>query len=126
MKKWVAALCILAGITIGIGCCHIYLHRVTDSLAQTVAAAARDEHAGKTQQAKQELDAFNRDWDKNREIISTFIRHSELDLVNQSMEKLEPLSGGEDKAQFYAECETLEMQLKHLYDVERFTLGNVF
>lgn len=124
-NQWIAAVCILAGIVLVIICCHFYLNRVTDGLAQTLTSAENAERAGNDAQTQRELEAFNRQWMSHREFIATMIRHSEIDLVNQSAAKLKAYAKGEDKAQFFAECDTLQLQIKHLYDVERFSWGNI-
>jgi hypothetical protein len=88
--------------------------------------AEQSEQASNPQQAKNELDEFSVEWDKHKQVLATFIRHSELDLANQSVAKLKPLVDTDDASGFYAECETLKMQIRHLVEVEQFSPDNIF
>jgi len=78
----------------------------------------------KTEAAKQ-VAAFNSSWERNKTIMSTFIRHSELDTVNLSAAKLKPYLKYSDTAEFCAESESLRFQLHHIWETEKFSIDNV-
>lgn len=80
---------------------------------------------GNKEQAAKQVAAFTSSWEKNKPIMGTFIRHSELDVVNLSSAKLKPYMNGGDTAEFYAECESLKIQLHHIWETEKFSLDNV-
>ncbi len=126
MKKLKVAIATLIIILLLIGATHIYLRNVTQSMVNQLSVAEQSERAGNTQLAKKDLEAFSKEWDVNKHLLATFIRHSELDLANQSIAKLTPLTDTDDVSGFYAECDTLKMQINHLVDVERFSFDNIF
>jgi hypothetical protein len=126
MKKLKVAIAILIIIPLLIEASHIYLRHVTDSMVAQLNMAEQSQRLSNIQQTKLDLDEFSKAWNKNKMVLATFIRHSELDIANQSVAKLKPLTDTDDASGFYAECETLKMQIKHLVEVERFSPDNIF
>jgi hypothetical protein len=126
MKRVYLAIAILIVIPLIVFGTHFYLKHITDNMIGTLLQADKYARQDNTSQAEKELDQFKTTWDKNNFIIATFIRHSELDIVNLSAAKLEPLLADSDKSEYYAESSSLEMQLKHIWETERFTVDNIF
>ena len=120
------AIAILIIIPLLIAITHIYLRNVTESMVSKIDIAEQSEKAGNTQQTKKDIAQFSKQWESDKHLLATFIRHSELDLANQSVAKLIPLADTDDVSGFYAESETLKMQIQHLVDVERFSVDNIF
>jgi hypothetical protein len=125
MKKLKFAIATLIIIPLVIAASHIYLRNVTEDMVTKINQAEQSERDSKTYQTKTELDGFSNEWSKNELVLATFIRHSELDIANQSIAKLKSLADTDDVSGFYAECETLKMQIRHLVEVERFSPDNI-
>jgi hypothetical protein len=104
---------------------HIYLKDVTVSMSRTIGSAKTFMQEGKKKEAAQQVAAFESSWNSNKMIIATFIRHSELDTVNLSAARLQPYLDNDDTGDFCAESESLQVQLKHIWETEKFSLDNV-
>jgi thiamine biosynthesis lipoprotein ApbE len=87
--------------------------------------AEQSERSSDVDSAKSELQDFMNIWNSHRHMLATFIRHSEIDIANQSAAKLPELAVSDDRSQFYAECEVLKMQLNHIEDSEKFSIDNI-
>lgn len=125
MKKIKVAIATLIIIPLIIAVCHIYLNRVSVNMVSILNDVEKYERASDANMAKQKLDYFQTKWGFHKQVIATFVRHAEIDFANQSAAKLKPLIDCEDKSQFYAECETLKMQINHIEDTEKFTIDNI-
>lgn len=126
MKKLVAAVCILILMPVIIGITHMFLNSESSAMVKEISASEDSMRSGDLTLSRKQLDAFMDDWDNHKEIYATFIRHAEIDLANQSASKLKAYTGADDKSDFYGECETLKMQIKHIADTERLTFYNIF
>ena len=80
---------------------------------------------GNKKEAANQIAAFTKSWNKDKKLMGTFIRHSELDIANVSAAKLQAYLDDENDTDFLAECESLKMQLHHIMDTERFTFDNL-
>lgn len=125
MKKWKIAVAILIIMPILIGISHIYLNRVTDEMVDKINEAEVSAKAGNIALSGKQLAEFSVDWNKNKRIFATFIRHAELDIANQSAAKLMPYLDNDDRCNFYGECETLKMQIHHIAETEQFSVDNI-
>ena len=94
-------------------------------MADKLSDAEDSARKGDTLLSAKQLDEFSVEWNKNKRVFATFIRHAELDIANQSAAKLKPYLQNEDKSNFYGECETLKMQMHHISETERFSIDNI-
>lgn len=125
MKKIKVAIATLIIIPLLILTGQIYLHRTALSMVSILDEVEKYERVSDTDKAKHVLDNFQTKWGFHKQIVATFVRHAEIDFANQSAAKLKPLIDCDDKAQFYAECETLKMQINHIEDTEKLTFDNI-
>ena len=95
-------------------------------MADTISIAETSARSGNISSSKKQLDEFSAEWEYNKQIFATFIRHAELDIANQSAAKLKSYLDNDDKSNFYGECETLKMQIHHIAETEQFSIDNVF
>lgn len=126
MKRLKLAVGILIVLPIIIALSHIYLNSTTDKMADVISAAEKSARSGDISSSARQLDEFSTEWDHNKRIFATFIRHAELDFANQSAAKLKSYLDNDDKSNFYGECETLKMQIHHIAETERFSIDNIF
>lgn len=125
MKKIKAAVAALIIIPLLITADNIYLNRLSVKMTEIINSAEQYERDSEPEKADRALETFSEKWEKNKHVLATFIRHSELDIANQSEAKLKSLAESDDKSQFYAECDALKMQVNHIADTEKFCLDNI-
>lgn len=126
MKRvWIAVVILLLIPTI-VFVTHRYLHSATGTMSEIIGTAQSKAEEGNKKEAAKQIAAFEKSWDNNQRIMGCFIRHSELDTVNQSTAKLMPLLQDDNLTSFSAECETLKMQLHHIVETENFSFDNLF
>ena len=124
VKKLKIAVVILIILPICIIASHLYLNASSERMVTMLSDIEKNAFSNQSVSDRQ-LDAFMSEWSKNREIYSTFIRHAELDIANQSASKLKAYFDDEEKSNFFAECDTLKMQISHIAETEHFSLGNI-
>lgn len=125
MKKLKAAIAVLIIVPLLIIADNIYLNRLSVKMTSIIDQAEQYERDSDTVKAKQTLQVFSEKWENHKHLLATFIRHSELDIANQSESKLKSLADSDDKSEFYAECDTLKMQINHIAETEKFCLDNI-
>ena len=123
-RLWIAAVILIIVPTL-IFITHIYLHNATDSMNKIISSAQSAADAGDKKEAANQIAAFEKSWDSDKRIIGCFVRHSELDTVNQSTAKLMPYLEDENITDFTAECDNLKMQLHHIMETEKFSFDNL-
>lgn len=126
MRKLKVAIAALIIMPLMIVSAQIYLDRASKELVDIINAAENSAKAGNIEESNAKIDDFLSEWYKNKRIFATFIRHAELDIANQSAAKLKPYLENEDKSNFYGECETIKMQIKHIAETEKFSAVNIF
>lgn len=126
MKRVKPAIIMLLLIPAVIFISHFYLKNVTGKMSDILGRAQQLAQNGDNDGAAELVSEFNGEWDKNKAIIATFVKHNELDTVNLSAAKLQPYIKNDNTGDFCAECETLKVQLKHIWESEKFSLDNIF
>lgn len=126
MKRLYIAIAILIILPSLIVANQFYLKGTTGKMTEIINKAENNAKQNDNNKAKQDLKEFGNEWDKNNKIIATFVRHSELDSVNQSNARLLPYLENNDLTSFYAECEVIKSQLHHIMHTEEFSLDNIF
>jgi hypothetical protein len=125
VKKLKIAVAALVILPILIGISHVYLNHESDKMADMINSAEDSAKAGDVALSNRQLDEFAAEWDKNKRIFATFIRHAEIDIANQSAAKIKPYLDNDDKCNFYGECEALKMQIRHIAETETFCIENI-
>lgn len=125
MKKLKVAIVILIILPVSIGVSHIYLNSSSEKMVGMLSNVETSAREGDISSANMRLNKFMVVWEKNKPVYATFIRHAEIDLANQSAAKLKEYLADDEKSNFFAECETLKMQITHIADTERFSLDNI-
>ena len=126
MKRIYIAISILIILPMIIAGSQFYLKGTTDKMTELIVQAENSAKQKDTDKAKKALTEFSKEWEINNKIIATFVRHSELDSVNESDAKLLPYLESEDLSSFYAECETVKAQFHHIMHTEEFSIDNIF
>lgn len=124
MKKLKIAVVILILLPTAIITSHFYLNASSEQMVTMLTGVEKSARSN-TAASQKQLDAFMAVWNRNKVIYSTFIRHAEIDFANQSASKLKAYLNGEEKSNFFAECDTLKMQIRHITETEQFSLGNI-
>lgn len=104
---------------------HVYLNSTSERMVGMLSDVEKSARAGKASSSNRKLEDFMTVWDKTKPIYATFIRHAEIDFANQSAAKLKSYLASNEKSNFFAECETLKMQISHIADTERFSIDNI-
>jgi hypothetical protein len=124
LKKLKIAVIILIVLPVSIIVSHLYLNASSERMVTLLSGVEKNAYVN-TAAADRELAAFMTEWNRNRAIYATFIRHAELDIANQSAAKIKAYLDGDEKSNFFAECDTLKMQIRHIAETERFSLDNI-
>lgn len=125
LKKIVTPIVIIAVIITGIIVSKNYMQRETAEMVELLKSAETFAYSGDYNKAEKDINDFSEKWDKNRKVLCTFVRHSEVDIANESAAKVKPYLNAQDKSDFFAECEILKFQIKHITETEKYTLYNV-
>lgn len=125
MKRIYLAIAILILLPVLIFGGQFYLKKSTNDMKEILNTAQDYSEQKKNDRAVGEVREFIKQWHKNKSIMETFVRHSELDTINQNSAKLEPYLTGGEESEFNAECEELKVQLEHIYNAEKFTIDNI-
>lgn len=125
MKRVFFAVAALILIPLMIFMGQAYLRHVTDDLAATLDRAQQYAAQKKTDQAEGEIRLFTKKWESGKSVMETFVRHLELDDINQGSARLLPYLSDTDSAPFNAECDELKIQLHHILESEQFSLSNI-
>jgi len=126
LKRLYLAVAILIILPILIIANQFYLKGTTDKMTDIINEAENSAKQNDDNKAKQEIQEFSKEWDINNVIIATYVRHSELDTVNESEAKLMPFLENKDTTNFCAECEVIKSQLHHIMHTEEFSIDNIF
>lgn len=127
MKNLKTAVVILVIIPVLIIISQVYLSRVTYGLESTIQQAEACAQKGDKNTSMKRISEFLTKWGYNQHVLSLFVRHVELDYVNQSASKLKPYlqTDGLKSGDFYSECEMLKFQFSHIRETERLSFDNI-
>lgn len=125
LKRVLSSSIILVLIFTGIILSDIYLKKSTDEIIEITKLAEIEVSKGDIEKATEHIDTLQEKWQTSRNIIAIFIRHSDVDVVNDSVSKLKVYLQSNDKKDFYAECDSVEFYLKNLADSETYTYYNI-
>ena len=125
MKKVKLAVAILICILALVIASQLYTKHVTNSMIDELTSAYTYANQNKKGDARQAIARLDGQWEGAKTVFATFVRHAELDSANLSIAKLRPLLENDEKGDFDAECKTLEFQLHHIWETERFSLDNI-
>jgi hypothetical protein len=126
LKKLYIAIAILIILPSLIVVGQFYLKGTTVKMTEIINKAENNAKHNDNNKAKQDLKTFAKEWEINNKIIATFVRHSELDIVNESNARLLPYLENNDLTNFSAECEVIKSQLHHIMHTEEFSFDNIF
>jgi hypothetical protein len=126
LKRLYIAIAILIILPSLIVANQFYLKGTTNKMTELLNNAENSAKQNDDDKAKQDLVEFGKEWDINNKIIATFVRHSELDSVNESKARLLPYLENNDLTSFCAECEVIKSQLHHIMHTEEFSFDNIF
>lgn len=125
MKRVIIAAAVLLLVPLLILLDQSYVGSATGELSGTLARAESARKKDDLPAARREVADFTALWDKKSRVLATFIRHAELDPVNQKSARLMPELEKSD-GEFYADCEEMRKQLEHIRESEAVSLDNVF
>ncbi|MDR3645179.1 MAG: DUF4363 family protein [Clostridia bacterium] len=126
MKRVVIAVAILVLIPALILLDQLYVGRSTRQLSDMLAQAEQYEQQKNPSAARKTVIQFNTEWRRRDEVLSTFIRHGELEPVNQTAARLLPQLENDDDSGFFSDCEEIRTQLEHIRKSESISIDNVF
>ncbi|MFT9076696.1 DUF4363 family protein [Ethanoligenens sp.] len=105
---------------------QIYLAKSSQCMAKSIAAVQSSyKQSGNSPATQKKMRQFFSLWQKNSRILPTILKHSELDIVNESVAKLPAYLKDDQPSDFDAECDMLKMQLIHLWNVEKINWENI-
>lgn len=95
-------------------------------MSDTLRTAQQYAEQKEYEKAYESVEQFIKKWEKGNKIIATFVKHTELDTIDQSKSKLLPYLKSKDIVDFNSECEAIKAQLAHILHSEEFSLDNIF
>lgn len=126
MKRIWAALILLvltlAACTVGI----LHTRRVAAQMIGTVTMAREAEAVGDMQSAKSLSEQAIGMWRENHKFMCTYMMHSSLQEIDQTLSALPSLSTAGESSQFFAECDKGIAQLSYLDEAEIPNIENIF
>lgn len=107
-----------------------YTNNVTERMEQYVSAAKEDAESGRLKAARADIEHFESAWDEQRGALETFTRHAELDTLSNEASRLMPYlekteADGLPGADYFACCDSVVYQLRHIRDMERINWANL-
>jgi hypothetical protein len=72
------------------------------------------------------LKDFSRCWEKRALIITIFVHHQELDVLSEEMVRAKIYVKHKEKVDALAAINTVSFQLKHIIDLEKINIQNIF
>ncbi|HEY5563259.1 MAG TPA: DUF4363 family protein [Clostridiaceae bacterium] len=72
------------------------------------------------------LEDFSRSWEKRSIIITVFVHHQELDVLSEEIVRTKTYIKEQEKVDALAAISTVDFQLKHIIDLEKVNIQNIF
>ncbi len=126
MKRIVIVCFIMVGIiATGVGSL-VHLIRVSDEMDQMLSEVAQAIDRDDLEHAASIADQFSSAWEKNEAVMTRYIHHDELDMINGVVARLPALAQYGAKAEYAAEVDRLRKLISHIRDSEIPNLSNIF
>lgn len=81
--------------------------------------------SGNWEKAESRLTIINMDWKDTSKVWAAFIDHFEIDNIDTSLSKMEKYIYAKDTSMALAEIAALKQFIKHIPDMEAFSLKNI-
>lgn len=120
----IGALAVLLGVVCNLGM-HTTL-QYTDNMIQKLSNAKSVSISGDYNHAQELCKQMKEDWQGCHEVLCTFMPHSRLEAIDQTLSTLPELCETNSIEQFYSECDRGAVQLEYLKESEVPTLQNLF
>lgn len=104
---------------------QIYMHHSFDEYKARLTAAetyAKENHLA---EAKEEVIAIKTKWEKESKIFKTYIRHNDIEMIDQMLVFMEVYLTEEDMEEFLAHCALVQFHFKHILDTEKVSIENI-
>lgn len=98
----------------------------TSEILSSLEEMKQSADAGETEKAVEQNEKLLREWKDRSRILSTYIPHSHLDCVSQSIASLSPLLVYGDRGEFESEYRKAQLQIEFVLHAELPTLDNIF
>lgn len=126
MNKLKVVAVILALIILVMTAGQFYLKKSTGEMVNAVNSAQTSyQQTGNSPATEKKVRRFLTLWSRNSPLLSMFIYHREIDIVNESTARLPAYLKNNEDTDFDAECDMLKMQLAHLWNVEKINWENI-
>ena len=126
MKRIVIVCFIMVGIiATGVGSL-VHLIRVSDEMDQMLSEVAQAIDRDDLEDAASIADQCSGAWKKNEAVMTRYIHHDELDMINGVVARLPALAQCGAKAEYAAEVDRLRKLISHIRDSEIPNLSNIF
>jgi len=125
MKKEITAVCILVFILAGSLLNIRVFHRITGSLASEIDAAELCAQSGSWPEAEEKLSACISRWNSLHGYTHIFIRHTEIDKLNDALEEYLGALLSRDISSAESRYFFLIKQLESVAEMESISLGTV-
>lgn len=97
---------------------YIYIKYSTNEMIIAAKQANNAAHLDNIENAKQKVYELEQKWKKHENILSTYIRHTELDELGLIISSLAPLLENGNMSMFYSECKKCINKLDSLLKSE--------
>ena len=126
MKRIVIVCFIMVGIiATGVGSL-VHLIRVSDEMDQMLSEVAQAIDRDDLEDAASIADQFSSAWKKNEAVMTRYIHHDELDMINGVVARPPALAQYGANAEYAAEVDRLRKLISHIRDSEIPNLSNIF
>ncbi len=103
-----------------------YIETTTQAMGAQLETVEQSISTQKWEGTQKKMNTAQQRWDKTKTWWSVLLDHQEIDNIDISMKRLEKYIEKQDVSLSLGEVSTLKLIVNHIYDTEKFTLGNIF
>lgn len=126
MKRVLIVCVIVIGIIIAGTLSLLHLIRVSDEMDGILAEIAQAIEQDNIERAYAITEEFSNVWQKNEAVMTRYIHHDELDMINGVVARLPALARYGEKPEYAAEIDRLRKLISHICASEIPNLSNIF
>ena len=125
MKRLITALVLLAVVIAGCVGTYCYIHDAADELRQSVSTVRTQVEAGDLRAAHQTMTESYTVWRQHYRIISSLVRHNEVDETERLYQRALQALENDDRAESLIQLVDLRDMLLHFPEMEQPRLSNI-
>lgn len=126
MKRLIVSICLLTALVIGCFWSYGSLNRMTQSLADQVAAADKLLEAGDENGSYAALQESYQLWRQRQQSLGALVRHNELDEIENLFLRAMQSLDDDELNEYRLHSRELQGMLRHIPEMELPTIQNIF